>query len=125
MKDVNPCLTPPEIEDIIKATAQPVNQSFDLDPSVGFVNAYEAVLMAQNYNHQDYIFTSGSTVWNNLDVNASKIIIEANSELIIQNATVNLLKESSIEIRRGGRLIIDNSTLTTCETWKGIELWGN
>jgi len=125
MKDVNPCLTPPEIEHIIKETANEVNQSFDLDPSIGYVNAYEAVLMAKDYNHQDYIFVSGSTNWDNLNINANNIVIEAGAELIVNNSVVNLLKESSIEVRRGGRLIIDNSKLTTCETWKGIEVWGN
>lgn len=61
------------------------------------------------------------------DQEFNKIVIESNGVLTItSNVTVKLVDK--IEIKYGGKLIVNGATLTNCpcvSTWQGIKAWGN
>ncbi|MEZ5013660.1 MAG: T9SS type A sorting domain-containing protein [Chitinophagales bacterium] len=78
-------------------------------------------------NTYDDIHISTSTTWNsNMNI-ASNVVVEANAVLTITGgATIEMAGGKKITVMRGGRLNIDNATLTNgCEAlWEGIEVWG-
>ncbi len=70
-----------------------------------------------------------NTIWNaDATINAN-VIVENNADLTItNNCTISINEFAKIIVKPGGKLIIDNATITTkCEKayWKGIEVWGN
>lgn len=75
---------------------------------------------------------NGLTVWEgcNMVVNGT-ITVNSGATLRVKSSFLRFKNENSgIIVDRGGRLVIDNSTLTTlCHNsdymWKGIEVWGN
>ncbi|MBL7810263.1 MAG: T9SS type A sorting domain-containing protein [Saprospiraceae bacterium] len=124
---VNPCLTPGDIETILKATAKPANGAPN---NSGSLNAYQAVLAAQNAIPQDLVVGAGQTVSiSNQTVHYSNITIEPTGTLHISNqSTVKMHFDGRIFVQKGAKLIVDNSTLTTtCLTdyWAGIRVQGN
>jgi hypothetical protein len=72
-----------------------------------------------------------NTVWNSNMIIKGKIIVPANITLTIQNCTVKFNPadpESGITVQKGGKLIIDNATLTSScsyNLWAGIQAHGN
>ncbi len=128
IKSVNPDLCPAEIEDIIELSNQglPANASSWPLITAGIIDAEAAVIMAQSYGK----FTiSTNTNWTT-DKVVNGLIIEPGAELLISNgATIKFAANAKVEVMRGARLIVDNSTLTVkeCsgEKWRGIHLRGN
>jgi subtilisin family serine protease len=126
MISVNPCLSPAEIENILKSTAKPANAL----NGAGSLNAYQAVLAAQNAVPQSLVVAAGQTVTiSNQTVSYSEITIESQGTLVINNqSVVQMHKLGFITVKRGAKLILDNSTLTTScpkDYWGGIRVWGN
>jgi hypothetical protein len=147
MLDVNNCLTPPAIEEILWNTSQDVPNRECCYPTYfvegkSKVNAYQAVLGAQNYNGEPQLVVSSGDVhtitdevlrYNDirvetggvLEINSSSISIEGNASGPYQNGR--------IEVERGAKLIVRNSTLTSSATsglcasseWSGIRVHGN
>ncbi|TVR76430.1 MAG: T9SS C-terminal target domain-containing protein [Saprospirales bacterium] len=126
-----PCLHFEDVMAILKATEQDVssvcnNQHYyPSSPVPGIPCAYEALLMLQNYG----IYTiTGSEVWDE-DKFVRQLHIEPGGELIVENATLRMAQDADVIIKRGARMIIDNSTLTRSrgcgDTWGGFEVWGN
>lgn len=79
IKSINPCLSPEQIQDIIKSTTDPV-QDGNLYPGkigTGRINAYEAVKNAQeNYGYEEYTIENGQDITWTSDVQAKRISIE-------------------------------------------------
>lgn len=76
---------------------------------------------------QTYTITGpGTTNWTQKNVNGI-IFVEAEAVLTITDRMVCFTPESGIIVKRGGKLIVDNSTLTAqcADKWKGIEVQGN
>lgn len=133
----NPCLSPSEIEDILKSTSNPIpNADEPSDPyyaqlnGAGTLNAYQAVLAAQGAVPPSLTVQSGQTVTiSNQTVSYSSITIESQGTLAInKQSVVQMHKLGFITVKRGAKLIVDNSTLTTsCPKayWGGIRVWGN
>lgn len=110
MKDVNPCLTPGDIERIIKETHQglPVNAHQYPEVQNGIIDAYEAVKAAQNFQGTDVVVTDVES-WEDQMISGD-LIIETGAELTI-TGTVRLASNSNIRVMRGARLILDGGTL--------------
>ncbi len=129
IRSINPCLTPTAIEHIIKATASPINDAH-LFPGLigtGRIDAYQAVLMAQQYGAQPPI--SGNLTWFTERFVDGDLIIEPGASLTV-TGKVYFSAGSRLIVKQGGKLIVDGGTLTSspsCKTffWSGIEAWGN
>ena len=132
MKDVNPCLTPGDIERIIKETHQGLPVNAHLFPIVenGIIDAYEAVKAAQNFQGTDVVVTDVES-WEDQMISGD-LIVETGAELTI-TGTVRLASNSNIRVMRGARLILDGGTLKlnpACYSeedpyWGGIFVEGN
>lgn len=75
---------------------------------------------------------NGLTIWEGYNMVVNGIItVNSGATLRVKSSFLRFKNENSgIIVDRGGKLIIDNSTLTTlCHNsdymWKGIEVWGN
>ena len=71
-----------------------------------------------------------NTIWDSVNYNVyGNIIIESGAALNIKLSSIHFTdKDNRIIIKSGGKLIIDNSLLTTgncSKLWQGIEVWGN
>jgi hypothetical protein len=74
------------------------------------------------------IVISGDIIWNSSRKLQHNLIIDSASSLTIHNSRVNFPRDASITIKRGGKLILDNALLTSCnndEMWGGIQVWGD
>ncbi len=139
------------IEDGAIVDLQDVSSSIVLnDGFVEGVNPYIEVLPATNCsdicefnpsglgsitNAPDYVndlTVSSSVVWS--DVNYSfggNLIVSSTGELTIENESVlKFNDDNKIIIETGGKLILDDSRITSLENcfgdlWHGIEVWGN
>jgi subtilisin family serine protease len=128
IKSINPCLTPAQIEEIIKVTADPVTDEnlYHNLLGAGRINAYHAVKYAQdNFGYEEYVIGNGQdTTWQT-DLQAKKITIESGGKLTIKS-TVYMLPGSDIIVERGGDLVIDSGYVTTCKgLWNGIQVQGS
>ncbi len=127
MKSVNPCLSPGEIEYIIKNSAgQVANGHLHVGKyGAGRINAYGAVLGAQN--HASGTFINGNTQWNYPRTVYGDIIIPTGSTLTI-TSKVKMGCDSKIIIKHGAKLVLDGGEITKIDNgtlWTGIELYGN
>jgi len=74
------------------------------------------------------IVISGNIIWNTSRKLQHNLIIDSTASLTIHNSRVNFPRDASITIKRGGKLILDNALLTSCnndEMWGGIQVWGD
>lgn len=127
MKSVNPCLSPADIEYIIKNSTSPVTnaQAYPGQFGAGRINAYAAVLGAQNYIVS--IFIGTNTLWNTPRTVYGDIIVSAGKTLTI-TSKVKMGCDNKIVVKHGAKLIIDGGEITRVDNgklWKGIELYGN
>ncbi|MBK8698646.1 MAG: S8 family serine peptidase [Saprospiraceae bacterium] len=130
MRSVNPCLTPAEIENILEATAGPLPLQPNGDPlpqgvaEHGIINAYDAVLMAQNLPVVDEVWTAnGQTITNQLHVtgnlnlmnqtapNFKTITLESslyldNNKNLIVNSGVHFIVNGYIFMGENGKIIV-------------------
>jgi hypothetical protein len=125
MKDVNPCLTPADIEIILKASHGGLPNNAHPDIDAGIMDAYAAVVMAQNYEGTDVTVT-GTQVYDGIRMISGDLVLEAGAVLTIKG-TVKFGQNSRLVVKRGARLILDGSKLTNyCgEYWDGIFVEGN
>jgi len=130
MKSVNPCLTPADIETIIKASHSglPANASnYNGQITAGIIDAYAAVQMAQSYQGTDVVITQ-NTIYDTDKVISGDLVIESGAQLTV-NSTVTLKfnEGSRLLVKRGAKLVVDGGTLTVnCgEKWLGISVEGN
>ncbi|KAF0204326.1 MAG: subtilisin-like serine [Bacteroidetes bacterium] len=139
MLSANPCLTPDEIRDILKETADKITggvlmYQYDLFPDRPGFSYYmgygriNAGLALANVAPGAPITISGVVSPWTTDRNIyHNITIEPNGVLEINNCEVSFAPDVKIIVQQGGRLIVNNSVLTgLCDgIWQGIEVWGN
>jgi len=130
MKSVNPCLTPADIENIIKATHSglPANASnYNGQITAGIIDAYAAVQMAQTYQGTDVVI-SQNTIYDTDKVISGDLVIESGAQLTVNStATLKFNEGSRLLVKRGAKLVVDGGTLTiNCGSkWLGIRVEGN
>ncbi|MDD6186245.1 MAG: S8/S53 family peptidase, partial [Bacteroidales bacterium] len=128
VKSVNRCLTAEDIQDIIKQTADPI-QDANLYPGMvgaGRINAYKAVSLAQNYHNTNDTVTSNET-WSSSSYRGGTVVIDSLATLTI-TGTLHCSSSARLIVRPGGKLVVDGGTLTSaCEDvmWRGIEIVGD
>ncbi|HMQ50375.1 MAG TPA: S8 family serine peptidase [Saprospiraceae bacterium] len=125
---INPCLSPGEVEHIIKGTAKPVLPN-SYPPGItgtGHLCAYQAVLAATEVLPGKTI-TQDET-WEYLRTLNGNITIESGATLTIKSAVKFNNVNSIITVKPGGKLIVDGGRLSTgCDNtkWQGVEVVGN
>ena len=144
MKSVNPCLFPGDIEEILVETAAP---SPDVATRSGVIDAYAAVLMAQNFQGFDKEWSGNQTIstdqvsgdlrvvsgsdiilTNRLKTGANtRITIEGGAKLTI-TGRVEMGEAARFIVERGAELVVDGGVITTgdcANQWEGIVVEGN
>ncbi|MBQ9508627.1 MAG: S8 family serine peptidase, partial [Bacteroidales bacterium] len=141
---VNPCLTREEVTYILESTCTKVrpdvynygnspnhpNGTWNIEVGHGLVNAYEAVLLAQQMG--GYVFRSqteiqSNTLWDTASLINDDLIIDSLATLTITD-TLFIAGGHRIIVRPGGKLIVNGGTLTSAcdgEMWQGIIVEGN
>lgn len=129
MLSVNPCLTPSDVENILKLTADPIADaaSFPNLLGAGRLNAYQAVLMAEQYGFQGNVLVN--TVWDTPTLVTGDVLIQPGVTLTITDL-VNIAGGAKISVMPNATLIVDGGTLTNSSgcgnaVWAGIEVHGN
>ena len=66
-----------------------------------------------------------SQTWDNTTMLSSNIRINDGGVLTITNSTINFLPDRKLYIAPGGKLVLDNSTLSSCNIvrWEGVEIF--
>lgn len=122
MKSENPCLTPADIEKILKDNHGGLpNNASSLGINAGIMDAYAAVLAAKD--GVDLVIDS------DVEFDKDKFI---SGDLFIKNggrltilSSISFGSNSRIIVERGGKLILDGGTLTSCaDTWEGVIVEG-
>ena len=129
IKSINPCLSPEDVQTILKSTIDPIADAnvFPGQIGTGRLNAYKAVKLAHgSYNFQNYTVHSGEDLtWNNPHF-IDTLYIEPTGKLTI-NANCFFNAGGEVFIDTLALLTVNNATLTTTcgNMWYGIEVWGN
>ncbi len=129
---VNPYLTNSEVIEMLTSTADkidPTHSSWQpnghsIHYGYGRVNAHQAVLAALP---EPEITITTHVVWDTPRRQAGNVIIEPGASLTI-TSMLYMHPETRIIVKRGGRLNIDQGTVTSAgfeNFWTGIEVWGN
>jgi hypothetical protein len=154
MMDVNPCLTPSDYEEILVATSGPIPaNAHEGATRGGIIDAYAAVLMAQNFPGIDKTWSGDQTismdqVSGDLTVSSGAnialegtllmgsnrtITIESGAKLEV-TGTIELGEDTRIIIKRGAEMIVDGGTITNAkgpnvcwesDQWEAIVIEGN
>ncbi len=141
---VNPCLTREEVTYILESTCTKVrpdlynygnnsnhpNGTWNNEVGHGLVNAYQAVLLAQQMG--GYVFRNqteiqSNTLWDTASLINADLIIDSLATLTITD-TLYVAGGSRIIVRPGGKLIVNGGTITNAcdgEMWQGIIVEGN
>lgn len=123
MLDVNDCMTPREIEGILKNTAGVVANGDFAPHGTGRLLASEAVRFAGGYT----TYINDTKVWTAPAHLSGDLIIESGGQLTIKDQ-IRVAPDAQIIIKPNGRLILDGGTLTNdCsgEKWDGIIVEGD
>lgn len=128
IKSVNRCLTPEDIQDIIKQTADPIQDenSYPGLLGAGRINAYQAVSLAQNFHNGDDTIVSNVT-WSANSYRGGSVVIDSLATLTI-TGILHCTDSARIIVRPGGKLVVDGGTLTSAcdaEMWPGITVLGH
>jgi len=126
MYSVNPDLTSLQIMELLKSACYvnpiyPTNNGWSPKVGYGFPDIRKAI------DNMELVSTEVSTTQWNFNRVSGNIHIEANNTLTLNNITLTMVPHTKIIIKPGGKLILNNSTITSCpnKTWKGIQVWGN
>jgi hypothetical protein len=130
---LNPCFTPDEVEFLLKSTAVnienlPINALYAGGLGAGRLNASAALHLANDWLNVPLIVTAGNIINISHPRHFGKDITIKNNATLIISHKVTFGKEVKIIVQKGGKLIIDNATLTTSCTdylWAGIQVFGN
>lgn len=128
--DVNPCLTPPELEALLKGTTDEITDEEGSDfeglVGTGYINAHKAVLAAQKVTSSMTI--TDTELWDYPRNFNGTLTIADGGELTI-TSSVAFSEFSRIVVEPGGRLIVDGGRLKRgCDNdkyWDGIEVMGD
>lgn len=137
MLSVNPCLTPAEIESILKTTTDPIDDAYLFPGTIGTgrLNTYKAVLKAKNWGKEDLILVAGENKTIENIEHYNNIVVNTNATLTVRNTTLLMAKDGRINVDVGGKLMVINSTIKAREPyvgcnfsryqWDGIAVAGN
>lgn len=131
IKSTNPCLSNDNIREILRNTADKIGPyTYDSDGhcwELGFgrINALAALQACLPSSAIPAV--TGTVTWNSDTYVNQEVTIESGGILTITNCTVSANIRTKFIVKPGGKLIVNNSTITsTCTTpWQGIEVWGN
>ena len=128
IKSVNRCLTSEDVQDIIKQTADPIQDANMYPGMVGsvIINAYKAVSLAQNYHNNNDTITSNET-WSSNSYRGGVVVIDSLATLTI-TGTLYCTSSARLIVRPGGKLVVDGGRLTSAcpgEMWQGVEVVGD
>jgi len=129
IKSINPCLTPRDVEYILKSTTDPIVDAniYPGEVGTGRLNAYKAVKLAkESYEFKNYTIHNGQDIIWNTPHFIDTLMIEAGGKLTITEDCF---------FNERGLAIVDTTALlyvkyarltTTCRNmWEGIQVWGN
>lgn len=121
---VNECLTPAEIENILKASACPMIPHPQVDPDwvgAGYLNLYQAVQMAQG---RSGLIDQNEPAWEGVTYVSSDLTIGSNVTLTI-NGEVKFSEGASLIIKPGGRVNLYGTLTNACGgPWAGVVVEG-
>ncbi len=126
--DVNPCMSPVELEALLKGTTSPIGDaaSFPGVIGTGYVNAYQAVLAASSKLTNHTIITDET--WDYPRRIEGTLTVAAGAKLTV-TSTIACAFDSKIVVEPGGQLdVLGGRLRRDCENekyWKGIEVKGN
>ena len=128
IKSVNRCLTSEDVQDIIKQTADSIQDEYLYHGLLGAgrINAYKAVSLALTYHNQNDTIVSNVT-WSTNSFRGGTVVIDSFATLTV-TGTLHCASSARIIVRPGGKLIVDGGTLTnacTGEMWQGIFVEGH
>jgi|GEM_PF-870078 len=129
---INPCLTPDDVEYILKASANTspnsnlANQAYLGLSGAGLLDAYAACSLAENYKTPTDPIISVNTVWTTPQNIAATLTVESGVTLTI-STTVRFKENAKLVVEQGGKLVVHHGTLTNCAAnlWQGIVVEGN
>lgn len=131
MMDVNPSLTPAEIECIIKMTA---SRNVFNAPEGNFAKTFDveaAVIGAQNWPNLDkgeeLVLSEDEFIFENLDVSGD-IRITTGTNVLISSKISMLHPKANIIVENGARLTLSGAVVdaTSCSSeWRGFIVEGN
>lgn len=143
MLDVNPCLTPLEIEAILKQSADDIsgvadNYKYAGKLGAGRLNALKAVSLAKDWGKLDFTVYNGENIYWNSKIKFYKNIYVKSGGILTLNATELFMGlNGKIVVEKGAKLLITNnsnisshpvSSYLTCfensYRWQGIQVEG-
>lgn len=143
MLDVNPCLTPKEIEAILKQSADDIsnvadNYKYAGKLGAGRLNAFKAVSLAKDWGKTDFTVRNGDNVyWANTNKFYKNIYVKSGGTLTLNATELYMGLNGRIIVEKGARLIVSNnsvisshpeSSYLSCYTnsyrWQGIQIEG-
>jgi hypothetical protein len=129
IKSINPCLTPRDVEYILKSTTDSIVDAnvYPGEVGTGRLNAYKAVKLAkESYEFKNYTIHNGEDITWNTPHFIDTLLVEPGGKLTITEDCF---------FNEGGVAIVDTTAFlyvnyarltTTCRNmWYGIEVWGN
>ena len=129
IKDVNPCLSPPAIEQILETSNQGVPTDAFANQcgiTAGIVDAYEAVCLAADFCADPIQLNDNICATRDCSnmLISGNLIVDAGQQLTV-TGTLSFAECSHLIVRRGGRLVVDGGTLTSCgNEWRGVVVEG-
>lgn len=142
---VNSCLTYTEVRAIIESTCTKIrtdayeydtlthpNNPWNDQLGYGLVNAYQAVLLAQQIGGYSQAYTSDihindNTIWSDNKLIKKHVVIDSGAVLTV-TSTIHCSDSTCLIVRPGGKLVVDGGVLTSAcpiEMWQGIEVVGD
>ncbi|MEL6944156.1 MAG: S8/S53 family peptidase, partial [Bacteroidota bacterium] len=114
---VNPCLTPAEVEDILKTTTEPISDasSYPNGLGTGRVNAYRAIEKAANLCIENQNITSNSD-FESYILCTKNIDVQNNSELELRAVKqVNIFDSFTLQAGTKLEIFVDESYQINCQ----------
>jgi subtilisin family serine protease len=135
MLSVNPCLSPSEIEDIIKASTDPIADAHLYTGLIGTgrLNVYKAVKKAYEWGNSNLEVFSGENKTLSNVMMYDNIYVRSGGTLNITNTTIYMDSMGIIVVEPGAILFINNSTITSAPVtsckpnsirWSGFRIEG-
>lgn len=118
MLEVNPCLTPEEIEILIEESADPVAdaQNFPGLLGAGRLNAHEAVMFAGTRNFNSHSFTGNQNLTAGFSFNLENSLIGSNSNInLIARKEVNITGTFNVPVGSTFSIEIGPNIQTNCQ----------
>lgn len=120
MKSVNSCLSPQDIDKILKLTQGQLPNNAPVGNTAGIMDAYQAVLMAQE--GLDLVINQ-NTLIDGVQTVSGNVIIKNGATLTV---TGTLKSAKKIIVEKGGHLNVNGGLLTgACGQWTGVIVEGN